>query len=92
MCQGEGIQNRILRQRSVHLHHGKGAGGHAHQGKDPQIPDWPVSQERGKGKYIHSGSDAEVRAGVGEGCLWVMLMAQPSLTGVLSSVENTTLK
>lgn len=28
-----GVENRILRQRSVHLHHGKGAGGHAHPGK-----------------------------------------------------------
>lgn len=87
-----GVENRVLRQRSVHLHHGKGAGDHAHQGEDHQERDWQVSQERGRRKHILSRSEAEVRAGVRERCLWVMLVAQPSLSGVLSSVESTALK
>lgn len=86
------MENRILRQRSVHLHPETGAGGHTHQEEDHQECDWHVSQERGRRNRIHSHSEVEVRAGVREGCLWVMLVAPLSLTGVLSSVESTTLK
>lgn len=38
---------------------------------------------------IHSPSEAKVRAGVHEAGLLVMLVAQPTLTGPLSSVKTT---